>query len=98
RPTSEYEAGEETVELRFAVGACEMPRASQLGGGGGLGALALFDVGPGCPLRNVELELNQERHDDLLRAGQPASTQLRNGSTLLWPGPSQGIDPSESFA
>ena len=55
----------------------EMPLASQVGGGGGLGACALFDLGLRRPVWNVELELNQELHDALLPAGQLASTQLR---------------------
>jgi len=36
--------------------------ASQLRGGGSLGAYALLHLGLRCPLQNLELETNEELH------------------------------------
>src|SRR5690349_9526695 len=77
----------------------EMPLASQIRGRGSLGTLPPCDLGLRCPLRNVDLELNEEFHDVLRQAGQPAATQLRKSS--IWSfgqAPSQGIEPPSSLS
>ena len=77
----------------------EMPLASQIRGGGGLGALRPFDFEIRRLLRNVDLELNEELHDRLRQAGQPAAIQPRKSAICSGgQAPSQGIEPPESLS